>query len=113
MFITILYIFEPHFDNLANSVDSEIQKYFVFLSEPTFRLPCKQCGSRSVTFVRSLLIRIYTICHAVFAMLMSVTCIHLLKIPSHVNFYLLNAYYPIFGTRTYNAYADKGIRSVF
>ena len=61
-------------------------------SECTFWLSLKQCRSRSASFFRSLLIRIYTVFQAVYAMLHNLeraNCIHLLKIESDGNFNLL------------------------
>ena len=46
------------------------------LSELTFWFPCKQCGSRSASFFRSWLIRIYTVCHAAYVILHGLVDIH-------------------------------------
>ena len=67
--------------------------YHFHLSEPIFRFLCKQCGSRSASFFRSWLIRIYTVCHTTYAVLhslvdMKMTYFHLLKVASDGNSYL-------------------------
>ena len=87
--VTLQFTFTSLIDKQNQCIFSFLNLYLglKFLANSVDPDPCKQCGSRSASFFRSWLIRIYTVCHTMYAVLynlvhMSVTCFCMLKIAS-------------------------------